>query len=156
MKIVVLGVLKRRDRESRGQVVPDHYYYIVPRGLEGYIAPAALQWYSGSTTGINFNYASGAVLKGLLTDDIGNPLSGFNVALDPGDQYYVDGYGYGAPKAKAITDASGHYTLAFNETSPGSTHVVEPFVHAGYTKLGPAFPGSYLTVTGLANGTTTM
>src|SRR5439155_4655309 len=53
------------------------------------------------------------------------------------------------------TDASGYYTLAFNETSPGSTHVVEPFVHAGYTKLGPAFPGSYLTVTGLANGTTT-
>ena len=82
-----------------------------------------VRWYSASTAGINFTYVSGAVLKGLLTDDIGNPLSGFNVALDPGDQYYVDGYGYGAPKAKAITDASGHYTLAFNETSPGSTHV---------------------------------
>ncbi|MEX2646227.1 MAG: CARDB domain-containing protein, partial [Gaiellaceae bacterium] len=63
-------------------------------------------------------------ITGLVVDDLGTPLSGVQVALDP--------YAWGSV-ANATTDSAGRYRFFLEEASAVS-HSVEPRTTSGYTK----------------------
>ena len=96
-------------------------------------------------TGVDLVYARLAVITGRVVDDLGAPLAGVRVALDPGHHYT-------GPRSAATTDAQGRYSFAVDDPGP-TGHSVEPFGHTGYTKLAASEPGSYQAGT-VQNGST--
>ena len=130
-------------------VSPGAYFvYVTVPPIAGYISPSSnyLDLYESSlgagqsSTGNNFTYIKQlppAVISGQVVDDLGNPVDGVQVALDPGNPYSTT-----QSTTTGVDPISGnHGWYSFTVDDPTSTpHTVEPFASLTYTKL-PASAG---------------